>query len=415
MTTELILALLLAAAVVLGYFYSRREYARGARDVAFDSAGLKTRAEDLAARLETAEKRLANAEQSFRDLRGEKGALEATAARVPVLEAELATQKQRGEEFAQRSAGLEASLREIRAREPEIKEALASFLQEKGQGLTKHNADTLKALLDPLQARIQEFERKVEEADKGGLTRHVELKTQLDLLSKMNDSLGQEARGLTLALKGENKTGGDWGELVLERVLESSGLEKDREYRVQPSFPGEDGVQRPDVVIDLPDNRHLVVDSKLSLVAYTRFCEAKDPAEAEAAIAAHVQSVRQHVDQLSGKKYHEIHALNSVDFVFLFMPVEPAFIEASRRDASLFQAAFAKNIIIVSPSTLLATLRTVESIWKQERQNRNVREIARQATALYEKFVGFILDLDKVDKALSAAQATLGEAKSKLS
>jgi DNA recombination protein RmuC len=231
----------------------------------------------------------------------------------------------------------------------------------------------------------------------------------------MNDSLGQEARNLTLALKGENKTGGDWGELILERVLESSGLERDREYRVQPSFPGEEGALRPDIVIDLPDDRHLVVDSKLSLVAYQRYCEATNPEEAEAAITAHIQSVRQHVDQLSAKKYHEIHALNSVDFVFLFMPVEPAFIEAARRDASLFQTAFAKNIVIVSPSTLLATLRTVESIWKQERQNRNVREIARQATALYDKFVGFIADLDKVDKAIGAAQATLGEAKSKLS
>src|SRR5690606_10515922 len=147
---------------------------------------------------------------------------------------------------------------------------------------------------------------KVEAADKSGLSRHAELKAHLDSLRKMNDSLGQEARNLTLALKGENKTGGDWGELVLERVLESSGLEKDREYRIQPSFAGEDCVLRPDVVIDRSDNRHLVVDSRLSLVAYKRFCEAAEPDEAAAAINARVQSVRQHVDQLSGKKYHEI-------------------------------------------------------------------------------------------------------------
>jgi DNA recombination protein RmuC len=415
MTTESILALLLVGAVVLGFLFARREYGRGKRDSEIDSAALKARAADLAIRLEAAEARLANAEQTFRELQKEKGALEATSSRVPLLEAELVTVKQRAEELAQRNAGLEASMREIRAREPEMKEALAAFLQEKGQGLTKHNAETLKNLLDPLQVRLQEFERKVEEADKGGLTRHAELKAHLESLRKMNDSLGQEARSLTLALKGENKTGGDWGEMILERVLESSGLEKDREYRVQPSFPGEDGAQRPDIVIDLPDDRHLVVDSKLSLVAYKRYCEATDPDEADIAIAAHIQSVRQHVDQLSAKKYHEIHALNSVDFVFLFMPVEPAFIEASRRDGSLFQMAFSKNIVIVSPSTLLATLRTVESIWKQERQNRNVRDIARHATALYEKFVGFIGDLDKVDKALLAAHATLGEAKSKLS
>jgi DNA recombination protein RmuC len=415
MATELILSLLLVAAVALGFLYARREYARGKSEGGADSVATKARAEDLATRLAAAEERLKNAEEVFRNVQKEKGALEATAARVPKLETELAAIQQRADELAQRNAGLKAQVDEIRAREPEMKAALAAFLQENGKDLTKHNADTLKNLLDPLQTRIKEFEKKVEDADKEGLTRHTELKTHLESLRKMNDSLGQEARNLTLALKGENKTGGDWGELVLERVLESSGLEKDREYRVQPSFPGEDGVLRPDVVIDLPDDRHLVVDSKLSLVAYQRFCEATDPAEADAAIAAHIQSIRQHIDQLSAKKYHELHALNSVDFVFLFMPVEPAFIEAARRDASLFQTAFAKNIVIVSPSTLLATLRTVESIWKQERQNRNVREIARQATALYDKFVGFIVDLDKVDKAIGTAQATLGEAKSKLS
>jgi DNA recombination protein RmuC len=289
------------------------------------------------------------------------------------------------------------------------------LLKEKGEDFSKQNLASLDTILAPLRERIKDFEKKVDDTHKEGSAQHIALKTQIEGLLGMNQRLSAEAQSLTLALKGENKKGGNWGEMVLERVLEGSGLEKGREYRIQPSFAGEDGTQRPDVVIDLPDNRHLVVDSKLSLVAYERYCAATDSATAESELDAHVQSIRLHIDQLSAKKYQDLHALNSVDFVFLFMPVEPAFIEASKRDPSLFQTAFAKNIVIVSPSTLLATLRTVASIWKQEHQNRNVREIARQATALYDKFVGFIADLDKVGKALGVAQETFGEAKAKLS
>lgn len=422
MLLNVILLALLAIAAVAAWYASRSAYARGRRDARFESAPLQARADDLAVRLQAAEERLENAQQTFRDMQKEKGALEATAARVPVLEEEIGALKRRAEdmlrelqEFGRRNAGLEAELREIRAREPELKDALAAFLQEKGQSLTKHNSETLRSVLEPLNVRIQEFKAQVEATHKEGRDQHVQLKTQIEGLLGMNQRLSAEAQSLTQALKGENKKGGNWGELVLERVLESSGLEKGREYRVQPSYTGEDGRQQPDVVIDLPDNRHLVVDSKLSLVAYDRYRNAETPEAAELALDAHVQSVRQHVDQLSGKKYHEIHALNSVDFVFLFMPVEPAFIEASRRDSGLFQTAFARNIIIVSPSTLLATLRTVASIWKQEHQNRNVREIARQATALYDKFVGFLGDLDKVGKALGAAQETFADARAKLS
>ena len=398
---------------------------RGRREAELEAGSsatvLKERADDLAARLAAADTRVDNAERTFREMQKERGALETTAARVPELEAEIRRLRDRLEDAAREltlvgnaKAGLESQLKEIKAREPELKEALAAFLQEKGQGLTKQNAETLKAVLDPLATKLQEFKTQVETSHREGRDQHVQLRTQIEGLLGMNQRLSAEAQSLTQALKGENKTGGNWGELVLERILESSGLAKDREYRIQPSYAGEEGRQQPDVVIDLPDNRHLVVDSKLSLVAYKRYTEATDPAIAEAELDAHVKSIRAHIDQLSAKKYQEIHALNSVDFVFLFMPVEPAFIEASKRDPSLFDAAFSKSIVIVSPSTLLATLRTVESIWKQERQNRNVRDIARQATALYDKFVGFLGDLDKVGKALAAAQETFSDARAKL-
>ncbi len=358
-------------------------------------------------------------------MQGRNGALEATAQRVPVLEEEVGALRDRveavGRDLAaaeRRNAGLESELREIRAREPEVREALrrelAQFLDEKGKSFSRQNTETLEAILVPLRERIRDFEKKVDDTSREGRDQHVQLKTQIEGLLGMNQRLSVEAQNLAQALKGENKKGGNWGELVLERVLESSGLEKGREYRVQPGYAGEEGLQRPDVVIDLPDNRHLVVDSKLSLVAYERYCAAPDATTAEAALDAHIQSIRLHIDQLSAKRYQDLHALNSVDFVFLFMPVEPAFIEASKRDPDLFQAAFARNIVIVSPSTLLATLRTVASIWKQEHQNRNVREIARQATALYDKFVGFLGDLDKVGKALGTAQETFADAKAKL-
>lgn len=425
-----IILLLLVVAVAIALSLSARRaavaaHARGRREAELElgqtQAAASAKIEELVARLAAADTRIENAGKTFREMEKEKGALEANAARVPVLEAEIAGLRERlndlGRELAaaeSRNAGLDASLKEIRAREPELKEALAAFLQEKGQSLAKHNTESLKAVLDPLASKLQEFKAQVETSHKEGRDQHVQLRTQIEGLLGMNQRLSAEAQSLTLALKGENKTGGNWGELVLERVLESSGLVKGREYRIQPSYAGDDGRQQPDVVIDLPDNRHLVVDSKLSLVAYTRYTEAVDPGVAEVELDAHVKSIRLHIEQLSAKKYQEIHALNSVDFVFLFMPVEPAFIEASKRDPSLFDTAFSKNIVIVSPSTLLATLRTVESIWKQEHQNRNVRDIARQATALYDKFVGFLNDLDKVGKALGTAQETFADARAKL-
>jgi len=433
LVTLIVSGLVAAAAAVAGVALSRRAaraaWQRGRREAELEAAtaaaALKERAEDLGKRLAVAEGRLEEAAHALREVQARKGALEATAARVPLLEAEVAALRARVEsagrdltDAEKRNAGLESELREIRAREPAMREALrrelAEFLDEKGKTFSRHNTETLEAILFPLKERIRDFEKKVEDSHKEGRDQHVQLKTQIEGLLGMNQRLSLEAHNLAQALKGENRKGGHWGELVLERVLESSGLEKGREYRVQPAYAGEDGVQRPDVVIDLPDNRHLVIDSKLSLVAYERYCAAPDAESAEAQLEAHIQSIRVHIDQLSARKYQELHALNSVDFVFLFMPVEPAFIEASRRDPGLFQAAFARDIVIVSPSTLLATLRTVASIWKQEHQNRNVREIARQATALYDKFVGFLGDLDKVGKALGVAQETFTDARSKL-
>jgi DNA recombination protein RmuC len=430
MISEVIWIVLLVLAGAAGWFFSSRSYARG-RDEGHKQGRLEAElgSASLTARVSESERRLAEAEARVESLRAElqealnrKSALETEAARLP--EAEKAYRELRAQATTDALALREAmtELQILREGAPRTLEAMRlefasiaeRLLKEKGTEFTGQNKLALESLLNPLRERIQQFEKKVDDTHKEGRDQHVQLKTQIEGLFQMNQRLSLEAQNLTTALKGENKKGGNWGEVVLERVLESSGLEKGREYRVQPSYAGETGLQRPDIVIDLPDNRHLVIDSKLSLVAYERYCAAETAEAAEIDLDAHIQSIRQHIDGLSAKKYQDIHALNSVDFVFLFMPVEPAFIEASKKDPALFQAAFARNIVLVSPSTLLATLRTVASIWKQENQNRNVREIARQAVALYEKFVGFLADLDKVGKSIATAQETFNEARAKL-
>ncbi len=430
MLPVLILALLLVATVVLGILHARREHARGKRDAELEAAAateaLRGRAEDLARRLEAAEERLQKAEQVFRETQKEKGALQASAERVPVLEAEIAGLRERMEALQRelasagsRNAELETSLRELRTREPQVREALqrelAQFLEEKGKNFSKQNTETLETILAPLRERLKEFEKKVEETHKEGRDQHTQLRTQIELLYKMNDSLGQEARNLAVALKGENKASGNWGEIVLERVLEMSGLEKGREYDVQQAYTSEEGQRKlPDAVVHLPEQRQLVIDSKVSLVAYERYCSAGDPETAASELQAHIQSVRQHVRNLSEQRYQDLPGLRTPDFVFLFMPVEPAFIVAVKEDQTLFQQAFERNIVIVSPSTLLATLRTVANIWKQEYRSRNAEEIARLGGALYDKFVGFLEDLDAVGDGLAKAQDRFEEARKKL-
>ncbi len=414
-----------------GWYFSSRSYSRGRadgqaqgrREAELEASPLAERAAESERRRVETEARLESLREELQTALNRKSALENEVARLP--EAEKAFRELRAQATADALALREArtELQILRDSAPRTLEAMrlefaslsAKLFKEKSEEFSGHNKVSLEQLLNPLRERIQQFEKRVEDSHKEGRDQHVQLKTQIEGLFQMNQRLSLEAQNLTTALKGENKKGGNWGEVVLERVLESSGLEKGREYRVQPSYQGEHGVQRPDIVIDLPDNRHLVIDSKLSLVAYERYCAAETPEAAELDLEAHIQSIRQHIDGLSAKKYQEIHALNSVDFVFLFMPIEPAFIEASKKDPALFQTAFSRNIVLVSPSTLLATLRTVASIWKQENQNRNVREIARQAVALYEKFVGFLADLDKVGKSIAATQESFNEARAKLS
>ncbi|ESU22846.1 DNA recombination protein RmuC [Flavobacterium enshiense DK69] len=289
------------------------------------------------------------------------------------------------------------------------------ILEEKTNKFTEQNKENLKNILSPLQDKIQLFEKKVEDTHKESIDYHAALRQQILGLREMNEQMSKETLNLTKALKGDSKMQGNWGELILERVLEKSGLEKGREYEVQQSFVTEDGSRvQPDVVINLPDGKKMIVDSKVSLTAYERYINEEDEDTKVSFLKEHVNSIKRHVEQLSGKNYQDLYQIESPDFVLLFIPMEPAFALALNEDSSLYTKAFEKNIVIVTPSTLLATLRTIDSMWTNQKQQENAYEIARQAGALYDKFEGFISDLIKIGKKMDEAKSEYGNAMNKL-
>ena len=288
------------------------------------------------------------------------------------------------------------------------------ILDEKSEKFTLQNKENIKQILNPLQDKIQLFEKKVEDTQIRSVKMHSALEEQLKGLKDLNQQMTKEATNLTKALKGDSKMQGNWGELVLERVLEKSGLEKDREYFVQQSFNLPDGTRvLPDVVLHLPDNKRMIIDSKVSLTDYERYVNAEED-EGPGFLKAHINSIRKHVDQLSEKKYEDLYDIESPDFVLLFVPIEPAFAIAINEDNSIYNKAFEKNIVIVTPATLLATLRTVDTMWNNEKQQRNAIEIARQAGALYDKFEGLVSDLMGVGKKIDAAKTDYSAAMNKL-
>lgn len=289
------------------------------------------------------------------------------------------------------------------------------ILEEKTNKFTEQNKENMKTILNPLQEKIQLFEKKVDDTHKESIDYHAALRQQILGLREMNEQMSKETINLTKALKGDSKMQGNWGELVLERVLEKSGLEKGREYEVQQSFTNEEGSRiLPDVIINLPDGKKMVVDSKVSLTAYEKFVNEEDDDAKATFLKEHVHSVKRHVDQLSDKNYQDIYEMESPDFVLLFIPIEPAFALALNEDNTLYNKAFEKNIVIVTPSTLLATLRTIDSMWTNQKQQENAIEIARQAGALYDKFEGFVGDLIKIGKKMDEAKGEYGNAMNKL-
>jgi len=292
------------------------------------------------------------------------------------------------------------------------------ILEEKSKKFTELNQNNMQQILTPFQEAMKAFKEKVEQNEKESHGRHTALQQQLQELQQLNQRLSQEALNLTKALKGESKTQGIWGETILNRLLEKSGLEKGREYFVQQSYQAAEnsGRQRlqPDVVIQLPDNKKLIIDAKVSLTAYERYINEDDEKQQEIYLKQHLLSLKNHINGLAKKSYDELLEGESPDFILMFIPVEPAFSVALKEDPELYNYAFERNIVMVTPSTLLATLKIVDNMWRNEKQRQNAFEIARQAGALYDKFYGLITDLEQVGSKISSAQQSFGNAMNKL-
>jgi len=294
--------------------------------------------------------------------------------------------------------------------------ALANeILEQKSKAFTEQNQTNLTNLLTPLREKFGEFQQKVESLEKDGITGRTELRSQIDNLKTLNERLSADAANLVTALKGSSKTQGDWGEFVLEKLLESAGLRDGHEYRVQSSFTRDDRTRaRPDVILDLPGGRHLVIDAKVSLSDYDGYCAADDEISREAALKQHIASMRAHIRELAQKNYQALYGLNSLDFTVMFVPIEPAFMLALAHEGGLWQEAWDRNVLLVSRTTLLFVLRTVAQLWRQEQQTRNVQEIVRRGGELYDKLAAFAKDLQDVGRSLDAARASFDEAQKKL-
>jgi DNA recombination protein RmuC len=289
------------------------------------------------------------------------------------------------------------------------------ILKTHSQEFTQANLKNIGEILNPLKEKISDFEKKVNEAYDKELRDKISLREEVKKLYDLNSKISEEANNLTKALKGDTKKQGNWGEIVLEKILERSGLTKGQEYQTQVSVENDEGKSiRPDVVIYLPDKKHIIIDSKVSLVAYEKYVNAQDEEERKQYIAEHISSIRKHIKELSEKNYHSAKDVNSPDFVLLFIPIESSFGVAVQADQQLFNDAWSSRIVVVSPSTLLATLRTIASIWKQENQTRNAIEIAERSGALYDKFVGFITDLEKIGKGINQLHESYDDAMKKL-
>ena len=295
-----------------------------------------------------------------------------------------------------------------------FKSLASEILEDKSKRFTEQNQTNLNQLLAPLKVKIAEFQDKVQEVYVQEGKDRSALAEQVKQLMALNNQLSKDAHNLTSALKGQAKTQGNWGEFILERVLETSGLRKGHEYDVQESHAREDGSRaQPDVVVHMPEDRHLIVDAKVSLKAYEEYANAETDHQRDSAMKRHLDSVRGHIKELAEKNYQQLYGLKSLDFVLMFIPVEPAFMLAIAHDSDLWQDAWKKNVLLVSPSTLLFVLRTVAHLWRQEQQSRNAQEIANRGAELYDKLAGFVEDLDNLGTKLQQAQKAYEGAYSK--
>ena len=302
-----------------------------------------------------------------------------------------------------------------RQMEVEFKQLAQDIMQQQQTKMLSENEKQLGSLLNPLGSQIKHFQEKVEQSYQAEAKERFSLVREIKNLQQLNQRISDDAAGLTQALKGQNKIQGGWGEVILERVLERSGLEKGREYLVQVSTTTESGRRlQPDVIVNLPEGKQIIIDSKMVLISYLAYVEAQTEEEKQKALKQHLESIKRHIKDLSGKAYETLPGVKSLDFVLLFIPIEAAYLLAIQADANVFSDAFDKNIIVVGPSNLLATLRTIQNIWRNEKQSQNAVEIAKQAGAMYDKFVGFVQDMDDVGNRLDMARKGYDNAMNKL-
>ena len=391
---------------VIGWLFSALLYARKARRFAISEATLKALKEGLSDQLTEL---LTRNKSLVMDL--EKAREESTSFREKISVLQTTLQEQSGQN-EEKLAMLERASEKMNKEFSSIAREIFDSRQKRYKDESK---EQISSLLNPLQTRIKEFEKRIEDTYSNESRERFSLAKELKNLQDLNTKISNDAINLTNALKGESKTQGTWGEVILERVLEKSGLQKGREYEVQVALRDEQGRKRqPDVVVHLPEGKNIIIDAKVSLTAYERYCSAEEDPERQEALRQHVQSLRRHLRGLGEKDYQRLEGTYTLDFVLLFVPVEAAFSLAVQYDGEIFSDGFEKNIVIVSPTTLLATLRTIQNIWRYENQNRNAQEIANRAGALYDKFVGFVSDIETIGSRIDSAQTAYTDAYKKL-
>lgn len=406
-----------AAALLLGLgiglWLSRRQAGQEGERLMAQIADLRDECDRQAERLVEAERQAASyrqaeavAQERLQSVAEQLAVAEQYREKFAAVSAELARKESDYKHLQSASSEQIELLKQAKQELSDQFEKLAQrIFEEKSRRFSEANQQNLAQSLNPFREQLKGFQERVNQIYDIENRQHGELREQLKNLQEMNHSISREANNLTRALKGDNKAQGNWGEVILERVLEESGLRKGHEYETQQSFTDENGRRRqPDVIVHLPDDKDIIIDAKVSLVAYERYCSSEDEAQRNAALKEHIQSVRQHISGLSTKAYQHIEGLRTLDFVFIFIPVEAAFMAAFEHDPELFRNAYEQNIVVVGPTTLLATLRTVQSIWRYERQNRNAEKIAREAGALHDQFVLVAESLQELGKHLERGQ-----------
>lgn len=372
--------------------------------------------ESLASERERTISQLGSERDGLREELQTKSALQTqSSARISQLEADLRNERQN---LAEKLALLESAKQTLAH---QFEALAAKILDEKSKSFSEANKNELGHLLTPLREQITEFRTKVEQAQTDSKTGVTKLETLIGTLGGLNQQLSEEARNLTTALRGSSKAQGDWGELIVRNLLEKAGLREGEQFRVQETFDaagnGDERQRksRPDVIVNLPGSRHLVIDSKVSLNAYTDSVNAATDEERKLAVKRHLASVRGHIDDLTGRKYHKLEALDTPDFVVMFVPIEPAFLTALHEDEGLWRYAYEKEVLLVGPTTLLFVIRIVDNLWQQELQARSVQDVMNRGAELYDKFVNFVSDLEAVGKSLRSADDSYGKAMKKLS